>query len=61
MYPLAKPVLQSSHAGHTGHTPPRKGPGEETAEDDEGLELPVNPDEGSPLIPDENGEVTVPG
>lgn len=61
MYPLAKPVLQSSHAGYAGHTPPRKGPGEETAEDDEGLELPVNPDEGSPLIPDENGEVTVPG
>jgi hypothetical protein len=29
-------------------------------ENDEGLELPVNPDEGTPLIPDEEGEVKVP-
>jgi hypothetical protein len=29
-------------------------------EDEEGLELPVNPDEGTPLIPDEEGEVKVP-
>lgn len=29
-------------------------------EDEEGLELPVNPDEGTPLIPDEEGEVQVP-
>lgn len=54
---FANPVLQSSHAGHTL---PRKGPGEEAEEDEEGLELPVNPDQGTPLIPDEEGVVTVP-
>lgn len=52
-----KPVLRTSHSGHTL---PRKGPGEEAEEDEEGLELPVNPDEGTPLIPDEEGEVDVP-
>ncbi|MBH2018753.1 MAG: hypothetical protein I8H91_04175 [Burkholderiales bacterium] len=52
-----KPVLRSRHIGHGL---PRKGPDEETGEDDEGLELPVNPDEGTPLIPDEEGVVTVP-
>jgi hypothetical protein len=57
---FANPVLQSSHAGHAGHTLPRKGPGEEAEEDEEGLELPVNPDQGTPLIPDEEGVVTVP-
>ena len=57
MHQLVKPVLRTSHAGHTL---PRKGPGEETDEDQEGLELPVNPDEGTPLIPDEEGVVTVP-
>lgn len=43
-----------------GHTLPRKGPAEEAEEDEEGLELPVNPDEGTPLIPDEEGQVNVP-
>lgn len=38
----------------------RPGPGEDSEEDEEGLELPVNPDQGTPLIPDEEGEVTVP-
>lgn len=35
-------------------------PGEENSEGEEGLELPVNPDEGTPLVPDEDGVVTVP-
>ena len=43
-----------------GPAVPRKGPGEESDEDQEGLELPVNPDQGTPLIPDEEGVVTVP-
>jgi hypothetical protein len=43
-----------------GHGLPRKGPGEEADEDEEGLELPVNPDQGTPLVPDEEGDVTVP-
>ncbi|CAM3595785.1 hypothetical protein [Polaromonas hydrogenivorans] len=55
-----KRVLQSSHIGPAGHGLPRKGPDEEAGEDEEGLELPVNPDEGTPLIPDEEGVVTVP-
>lgn len=53
-------VLQSRHANAGGHTLPRKGPGEEVDEDEEGLELPVNPDQGMPLIPDEEGEVKAP-
>ncbi len=42
------------------HAAPRKGPAEEAGEDDEGLELPVNPDQGTPLIPDEEGQVKAP-
>ena len=62
MYMLVKPVLRTRHVGYAGHTlpVPRKGPGEEAEEDKEGLELPVNPDQGTPLIPDEEGEVTIP-
>ncbi len=60
MHHFVKHVLRTSHVGYAGHTLPRKGPGEEAEEDEEGLELPVNPDEGTPLIPDEEGEVTVP-
>lgn len=40
---------------------PRKGPAEEADEDEEGLELPVNPDQGTPLVPDEEGQIQVPG
>lgn len=36
---------------------PHKPPPEETEEDDDGLELPVNPDEGAPLIPDDDERV----
>ncbi|MEO6321511.1 MAG: hypothetical protein ABIR56_12630 [Polaromonas sp.] len=57
MHMLVKPALPASPAGHIL---PRKGPGEEKSEDEDGLELPVNPDEGTPLVPDEEGEVTVP-
>jgi hypothetical protein len=53
-------ALRRHHPGAAGHILPRKGPGEETEEDEEGLELPVNPDQGTPLIPDEEGDVTVP-
>lgn len=37
------------------------GPGEEKNDNEDGLALPVNPDEGIPLVPDEEGDVTVPG
>lgn len=60
MHGFSNAAFQRSHAGAVGHTLPRKGPGEEAQEDEEGLELPVNPDQGTPLIPDEEGEVTVP-
>ena len=33
---------------------------EEDVEDDKGLELPVTPDEGTPLIPDDERVVNVP-
>ena len=60
MHRFSNSTLHNHHAGAAGHALPRKGPGEEAEEDEEGLELPVNPDQGTPLIPDEEGEVTVP-
>ena len=59
MQTLSAPARHASPAGYWGHTHPRKGD-EETGEDDDGLELPVNPDQGTPLIPDEDGKATVP-
>lgn len=44
----------------TDNGQPRYGPPEEAAEDDDGLELPVEPDEGTPLIPDDERVVNVP-
>jgi hypothetical protein len=41
------------------HGHPHRGPSEDD-EEQEGLELPVEPDEGTPLMPDEEGEVQVP-
>jgi hypothetical protein len=35
----------------------RNGPPEETGDDDDALELPVEPDEGMPLIPDDDERV----
>ena len=49
-----------AQAACRAHSPPRKGPAEEAGEDDDGLELPVNPDQGTPLIPDEEGQVKPP-
>ena len=39
---------------------PRHRPPDEAAEDDESQELPVSPDEGVPLIPDDERVVDVP-
>ena len=36
-------------------------PGEEKNDDEDGLALPVSPDEGIPLVPDEEGDMPVPG
>lgn len=60
MHCFSYAALQTRHPGASGPALPRKGPGEEADEDEEGLELPVNPDQGTPLIPDEEGEVTAP-
>lgn len=52
----------SRNAKHTFKSPatdngqPRHGPPEETPDDD-ALELPVEPDEGMPLIPDDDERV----
>ena len=51
---------RGSHAVSRAHLPPRKGPAEEAGEDEEGLELPVNPDQGTPLMPDEDGQIKPP-
>jgi len=60
MHPLAKLTTPLTPACYAGHKPDRKGPGEETDEDEDGLELPVNPDEGTPLTPDDDGVPVVP-
>ena len=47
-----------SSAAHNGQ--PRHRPPDEAAEDDEAQELPVSPDEGTPLIPDDERVVDIP-
>ena len=42
------------------HAHPGRKPEDDTDDGGDGLELPVNPDEGTPLIPDDDGQVTVP-
>ncbi len=48
------------HPSDADNGQPREGPPEEDVEDDEGLALPVEPDEGSPLIPDDERVINVP-
>jgi hypothetical protein len=55
--PATASATQKNRLANHGH--PHRGPSEDD-EDDEGLELPVDPDEGTPLVPDEEGEVQVP-
>ncbi|SFC48651.1 hypothetical protein SAMN05216344_11928 [Polaromonas sp. OV174] len=55
---IARAQMSAGGAGHS--LPPRKGPAEEAKEDEDGLELPVNPDQGLPLAPDQEGEVKAP-
>jgi hypothetical protein len=52
----ASAIHRASPLNH-GH--PHRGPSEDD-EEQEGLELPVEPDEGTPLMPDEEGEVQAP-
>ena len=60
MHPFSQLALLASRAAHTGQALPRQGPGEEADEDEEGLALPVNPDQGTPLVPDEEGGMVAP-
>lgn len=55
--PVTATAAYMSRPSNHGH--PHREP-QEGDEDEEGLELPVNPDEGTPLVPDEEGEVQVP-
>ena len=53
----SRPALR---IGDPDNGQPRDGPPEELPEDDDALELPVEPDEGTPLIPDDERVVNVP-
>jgi len=54
---IARPALKT---GSADNGQPRSGPPEEVPDDDDALELPVEPDEGTPLIPDDERVVNVP-
>ena len=58
--PVTTQFRRAAHVVSRAHLPPRKGPAEEATEDEEGLELPVNPDQGTPLMPDEDGQIKPP-
>lgn len=60
MHGFLNSAFQRPAAGAAAYALPRNGPGEEAEEDQEGLELPVNPDQGTPLVPNEEGVITVP-
>lgn len=61
MHGFSNTAFQRYRAGAAGDSLARNGPGEEAQEEEEeGLELPVNPDQGMPLVPDEEGEITAP-
>ncbi len=55
---MARIARPARITGDADNGPHRKKPEpEEDAEDDDGLELPVSPDEGTPLIPDDDERV----
>jgi hypothetical protein len=60
MHGFSNTAAQRYFAGTAAYSLTRNGPGEETQEEEEGLELPVNPDQGIPLIPDEQGDIAIP-
>lgn len=60
MHDFSNTTIRRNAAGNAGYRLTRNGPGEEAQEEEEGLELPVNPDQGIPLIPDEQGDIAVP-
>ena len=61
MVMIAKPALSAPRVANADNSGPREKPGSaEEAEDEDGLELPVSPDEGTPLIPDDERVINVP-
>ena len=57
----ARSARKMADASKTDNGLPRdEGPPDETEEDEDGLELPVDPDEGMPLIPDDERVINVP-
>lgn len=60
MHGFLNTAFQRPAAGAAAYAFSHSGPGEEAEEDQDGLELPVNPDQGTPLIPNEEGVITVP-
>ena len=58
----AKSALKTGDSNtDRGHDHWRDGPSvEESAEEEDGLDLPVDPDEGMPLIPDDERVIDVP-
>lgn len=54
----ARRMQRTERAAGKGHT--RPGPVQEPDEDEIGIELPVSPDEGTPLIPDDERVVNIP-
>jgi len=58
---MGKLATTALNIGGSDTTPWRSGPSvEESGEDDDGLDLPVDPDEGMPLIPDDERVIDVP-
>jgi hypothetical protein len=52
-------ALSLKASSHRRHTPGEQAP-EETAADEEGLSLPIEPDEGTTLIPDDERVLNIP-
>lgn len=60
MNPFLPSAWLAGSATYGGQALRCQGPGEEADEDEEGLALPVNPDQGTPLVPDEEDAMAAP-
>ncbi|MDB5887000.1 MAG: hypothetical protein JWR74_3171 [Polaromonas sp.] len=60
MNPVSHSALRPGRVSGASYAMPRQGPGEDAGEGEDGLELPVNPDQGMPLVPDEEGGIATP-
>lgn len=59
MSTMTRRTLGLRQSGHRRHSPGESAP-EDTAAEDGGLSLPIEPDEGTTLIPDDQGVVNIP-